>query len=41
LTALAAFSDPLLDGELFCGLKEARTLIKQWRIHDNTVRPHR
>ena len=32
--------DELLNGEIFCSLKEARTLIEQWRQHYNTVRPH-
>ena len=32
--------DELLNGETFCSLKEAKTLIEQWRQHDNTVRPH-
>jgi len=29
-----------LNGELFYTLKEAQILTEQWRIHDNTVRPH-
>jgi putative transposase len=32
--------DELLNGEIFCSLKEARVLIEQWRHHYNTVRPH-
>jgi len=32
--------DELLNGEIFCSLKEARVLIEQWRQHYNTVRPH-
>lgn len=32
--------DELLNGEIFCSLKEARILIEQWRQHYNTVRPH-
>lgn len=32
--------DELLNGEIFCSMKEARTLIEQWRQHYNTVRPH-
>jgi len=32
--------DELLNGEIFCGLKEAKVLIEQWRHHYNTVRPH-
>jgi transposase InsO family protein len=35
------FRDQFLDGELFYSLNEARILIEQWRIHYNTVRPHR
>jgi putative transposase len=35
------FRDQLLNGELFYSLNEARILIEQWRIHYNTVRPHR
>jgi len=32
--------DELLNGEIFCSLKEAKILIEQWRHHYNTVRPH-
>jgi putative transposase len=32
--------DELLNGEIFCSLKEAKILIEQWRQHYNTVRPH-
>ena len=32
--------EELLNGEIFCSLKEARILIEQWRRHYNTVRPH-
>jgi len=32
--------DELLNGEIFCSLKEAKILIEQWRRHYNTVRPH-
>lgn len=32
--------DELLNGEIFYGLKEARIVIKQWRKHCDTVRPH-
>ncbi len=32
--------DELLNGEIFCSLKEATILIEQWRNHYNTVRPH-
>jgi len=35
------FRDQFLNGELFYSLNEARILIEQWRIHYNTVRPHR
>ena len=33
--------DELLNGEIFYTLKEAQILIEQWRIHYNTIRPHR
>jgi len=32
--------DELLNGEIFYSLKEAQTVIEQWRKHYNTVRPH-
>ena len=32
--------DELLNGEIFCSLKEAQILIEQWRCHYNTARPH-
>ncbi len=32
--------DELLNTEVFNTLAEARVLIEQWRVHDNTVRPH-
>jgi transposase InsO family protein len=32
--------DELLAGEIFYSLKDAQVLIKQWRIHYNTVKPH-
>ena len=32
--------DELLNGEIFCSLKEAQVLIERWRHHYNTVRPH-
>lgn len=32
--------DELLNGEIFCSLKEAKIVIEQWRGHYNTVRPH-
>ena len=35
------FREQFLNGELFYSLSEARILIEQWRIHYNTVRPHR
>jgi len=33
--------DELLNGEIFYTLKEAKILIERWRVHYNTVRPHR
>ncbi len=36
----ARFRDELLNGEIFYSLREAQILIEQWRVHDNTVRPH-
>ncbi|MEO0922260.1 MAG: transposase, partial [Pseudomonadota bacterium] len=36
----ARFRDELLNSELFYSLREAQILIEQWRVHDNTVRPH-
>ena len=32
--------DALLDGEIFCSLMEARSVIESWRQHCKTVRPH-
>jgi putative transposase len=32
--------DELLNGEIFYTLKEAQTIIEDWRIHYNTKRPH-
>ena len=32
--------DELLNGEIFYSLKEAKTVIKQWRKYYNTKRPH-
>jgi putative transposase len=32
--------DELLNGEIFYSLKEAKTVIEQWRKHYNTIRPH-
>ncbi len=34
------FRDELLNGEIFYTLKEAKTLIEQWRVEYNTFRPH-
>jgi transposase InsO family protein len=34
------FRDELLNGEIFYTLKEAKTLIEQWRLEYNTVKPH-
>jgi putative transposase len=34
------FRDELLNGEIFYTLREARTIIEQWRHHYNTTRPH-
>lgn len=36
----ARFRDELLNAGVFCSLREAQILIKRWRRHDNTVRPH-
>ena len=36
----ARLRDELLNGEIFYTLKEAQTVIEQWRHHYNTVRPH-
>jgi putative transposase len=35
-----SFNGKLLNAEVFNTLAEAKVLIKQWRVHDNTVRPH-
>jgi transposase InsO family protein len=32
--------DELLNGEIFYSLKEAQVVIRQWRHHYNTIRPH-
>ena len=32
--------DELLNTEVFNTLLEAKVLIEQWRVHDNTIRPH-
>jgi putative transposase len=34
------FRDELLNGEIFCALKEAQVLIEEWRLEYNTFRPH-
>lgn len=36
----ARFRDEFLNGEIFYSLREAQILIKQWRQHYNTKRPH-
>ena len=36
----AKLRDELLKGEIFTSLREAQVLIKRWRQHANTVRPH-
>jgi transposase InsO family protein len=36
----ARLRDELVDGETFYLLREAQTLIEQWRWHYNTIRPH-
>lgn len=33
--------DELLNGEIFYSLREAKVLIERWRVHYNTIRPHR
>ena len=37
----ARFRDELLNGEIFYSLREAQSVIEQWRRHYNTKRPHR
>jgi transposase InsO family protein len=32
--------DELLNGKIFCTLKEPQVLIERWRHHYNTIRPH-
>jgi putative transposase len=32
--------DELLNGEIFCTLKEAQVLFEAWRRHYNKIRPH-
>ena len=34
------FCDELLNGEILYTLREARTIIEQWRRRHNTTRPH-
>ena len=36
----ARLRDELVDGEFFYTLKEVQVLIKAWRCHYNTIRPH-
>ena len=36
----ARLRDELLDGEIFYTLREAQIVIKSWRRHFNTIRPH-
>ena len=36
----ARFLDELLNGELFCTLREAQVIIESWRRECNEVRPH-
>jgi len=36
----ARLRDVFLNGEIFYTHKEAKMLIKQWRVHYNTLRPH-
>jgi putative transposase len=36
----ARLRDELLDGEIFCSLREAQVVIESWRRHYNAVRPH-
>ena len=36
----ARLRDELLDGEIFCSLREAEVGIESWRRHHNGVRPH-
>ena len=33
--------DEMLNGEIFCSLKDARTEIERWRGEYNEIRPHR
>ena len=36
----ARLRDELLNGEIFCSLREAQIIIEQWRRHYNQERPH-
>ena len=36
----ARLRDELLNGEIFCSLREAQTVIEEWRKHYNTIRQH-
>ena len=36
----ARLRDELLNGEIFYSLKEAQTVIEEWRKHNNTIRLH-
>jgi len=36
----ARLRDELLNGEIFCSLREAQIIIEQWRQHYNQERPH-
>ena len=36
----ARLREELLDGEVFCTLREAKVVIESWRRHYNTERPH-
>ena len=40
LTDLFILRDELLNGEIFCTLKEAQVLIESRRRHYNAIRPH-
>ena len=35
----ARLRDELLNGEIFCTLREAQIVIESWRRHYNTIRP--
>ena len=34
------YREELLDGEIFDTLLEAKVMIEQWRVENNTIRPH-